>query len=489
VGLPTLSSWGSGFATVKQVTALCLGLALVHSGKNSRFAFAVGLVVAAIAALDLGQDLFGFDFGIDHWLVPRAALQRSGAGSLRTINGMPVAIALAGGSLVLSRFEGNHFAGTVFGGVAGGMAVFALLAHLSGIDTLHGSASVDAPPLPTAVGVLCVASGIISRFGMMPALRKPRPLWQLQVTLGCAVIAPLLLFGFRIGVDIADTQLNQVRKDLMSEAGTLSANVDRQIVGEIERLQALAASPSLRQADFAEFQRQAEAALALRQIGNIVLIDRNMQELVNTWVPFGTNLGRAAVSESLAERSLATGKPQVAGLFIGSVTKRLMFSIFVPVQIDGENRYVLGRSQDHHALARLVAANAPPAGWHAVVSDAAHRIVAGSQQEDPFVGKELPSAQRHGAGSDGAFELIDSERRPSLGASVRSELTGWETAVWAPKAVLEAPVRAVWRTIGATALLAIALVVALCGWAGLSHVLSARRLVPLSPWGRAAKWC
>src|SRR5262245_22652706 len=70
-GLPTLSSWGSGFATVKPVTALCLtvlGLALVHPGKNSRFAFAVGLAAAAIAALDLGQDVFGLDFGIDRWL-------------------------------------------------------------------------------------------------------------------------------------------------------------------------------------------------------------------------------------------------------------------------------------------------------------------------------------------------------------------------------------------------------------------------------------
>src|SRR5262249_8390969 len=107
-GLPTLSSGGSGFATVKPVTALCLtvlGLALVHPGKNSRFAFAIGLAVAAVAALDLGQDLFGFDFGIDRWLVPRTALPGSGDPSFRMINGMPVAIALAGASLVLSRFD------------------------------------------------------------------------------------------------------------------------------------------------------------------------------------------------------------------------------------------------------------------------------------------------------------------------------------------------------------------------------------------------
>jgi hypothetical protein len=79
--------------------------------------------------------------------------------------------------------------------------------------------------------------------------------------LGCAIVAPLLLFGAYAGFSITDAQLRDVREDLAMEARALSANVDREIIGEIERLQALAASPSLRQGDFAEFQRQAEASL------------------------------------------------------------------------------------------------------------------------------------------------------------------------------------------------------------------------------------
>jgi len=35
----------------------------------------------------------------------------------------------------------------------------------------------------------------------------------------------------------------------------------------------------------ADFQRQAEASLALLQSGNIVSSNRNMQQLVNTFVP------------------------------------------------------------------------------------------------------------------------------------------------------------------------------------------------------------
>jgi hypothetical protein len=134
-------------------------------------------------------------------------------------------------------------------------------------------ASISPPALPTAVSLLCVAGAIVLRVGTMPVLRKPRPLSRLLIMFGGAIIALLLLFGFNVAVSVADTQLDQVRNELMSEARTLSAEIDREIVGEIERLQVLAGSPSLREGDFAEFQRQAEASLALRQSGNVMLID------------------------------------------------------------------------------------------------------------------------------------------------------------------------------------------------------------------------
>jgi hypothetical protein len=472
-GLPLLSIWGSGYFAIGPFAVLMLatfGLALVHPGKDSRFAFALGLAGIACAAVGLVVVHFDIELGIERWLAPRAP----SAGSFRVTSAGMLAFGLAAGALALSRFERHRLAATVHASIAGGITVFALLGYLSGVDTLYGSASVDSPSLPAAVGLLCVTVGIILRIGTMPVFRKPRPLWHLLVMLGCAIIGPLLLYGAYAGFRLTDAQLRDVRANLAIEARTLSANIDREVMGEIERLQALAASLSLRQGDFAEFQRQAEASLRLRQSGNIVLIDRNMQELVNTWVPFGTRLGKAAVPESLVERSLATGKPQVAGLFIGSVTKRLMFSIIVPVQIDGKNGYALARSPDLDPLAGLVAAIELPPGRRAVVSDAAHRVIARSEQEEALVGKDLPPAQWHRGVAGGVFEFIDSEGQLSLEASTTSELTGWHIAIWAPKALLEAPVRAQWRTLGVMALLAMALMVASALWLGriIAHAVS-----------------
>src|SRR5215470_4842631 len=466
-GLPLLSSWGSGFATVKPATALCLtalGLALVHPGKNLRFAFAVGLAVAAVAALDLCLELFDVELGIDRLQSSRTAVLGQGAALVPMPHAASLGLALASGSLVLSRFERHRLAATILGSLAGATAVFVLFGYLIGIGPPYGSASASSPALPTFVGLLCVAGAIVLRAGTMPVLRKSRPLWHLLVMLGCAIVAPLLLFGAYAGFRVADEQLRDVRENLTIEARTLSANVDSEIIGEIERLQALAASPSLRQGDFADFQHQAEASLALRRSGNIVLVDRNMQQLVHTAVPFGKPLpGSEALK--LVERVLATGQPQVSDLFISPITKKLLVPIIVPVEIEGERRYALARAPEPRTFARLVAANELPAGWHAVVSNVTHHIIAQSGNQNAF-GQELPPTQWARDGFGGVFEFIDSEARPSLQASARSELTGWETAVWAPKALLEAPVRAMWLTIGLTALLAIALVVASALWLG-----------------------
>jgi PAS domain S-box-containing protein len=467
-GLPLLSSWGADFPPMRPSTALCiaaLGLALMHPGKDLRFAFAVGLAVVGVAAVGLGLILFDIDPGIDPWLAPRFVGPEPGAVSFRVAKVAALALGFAGGALALSRFARHRLAATMLGGIAGAFAVFALLGYVAGIDTLYGPVSVSSPALPATVGLLCVAAGIILRIGTIPVLRKPRPLWQLLVMLGCAIVAPLLLFGAYGGYGIGEAQLRDVRENLTIEARTLSANVDREVIGEIERMQALATSPSLRQGDFAEFQRQAQASLAMRRSGNIVLIDRNMQQLVNTATPFGKPLPKTGVPE-VAEKALATGQPQVSDLFWAPVTQRLLVTIIVPVEIGGERRYALARSPEQRTFARLVEAKELPAGWQAAVSDATHRIIAQSGDQSWFIGQELPAALWHRAGTGGVFEFTDSESRPSLEASARSELTGWETAVWAPKALLEAPVRAQWRTLGVMALLAIALVVGLALWLG-----------------------
>jgi PAS domain S-box-containing protein len=456
--LPLLQSWDS--AAMKPMAAVslaALGFALMRPGKDSRLAFAIGLAVVAIAVLD---------FSINRGLVqlPRAVSPAPEATSPATASGMPLATAFVASALALSRFERHHVVAIMLSGLGGVIAAFAIVTHLAGTETLQGT--VRSPGLPTAVSLLCIVIGIVLRIGTIPAPRKSRPLSHLLTVLACAIIAPLLLLAVYTGFRITDAQLDQAHKDLKNEAHTLSAEVDHEINSDIERLQALATSPSLRRGHFAEFQRQAEAPLASGQNGNIMLLDRDMRQLINTWVPFGTPMPKAIVREP-AERALATGEPQVTGLLMGPMSHQLLFSIIVPVQIDGENRYALVRSPNRRFVTGLLKAHELPPGWQAAVADAAHRIIARSgAEEDGLIGTELPEPQQHRAGPGGIFEFVDPEGRPSLEAYALSNLTGWETVVWEPKALLEAPVRRLWWTIALTAVLAFTLVVGLALWLG-----------------------
>jgi PAS domain S-box-containing protein len=453
--LPLLSSWATGFPAMTPLAAVCLatlGLALVLPGDHVLGVVAGLAVTAAAVNLALALDGDGQGFG------PAAVF----AMPLATALGL----ALAGGAFVLSRFE-RRLAATVLGSVAGAIAVFVLLGYLTGINTLYNVTSINPLPLPTAVALLCIDFGLVLRIGEKLALRRPRPLWHLLAVLGWAIVAPLLLFGAYAGARMADAQLTQVRGEMMDEARTLSADVDREIIGEIETLEALAASPSLQRGDFAAFQRQAAAPLTLRQSGNIVLFDRSAQQIVNTSAPYGTPMPPTVIREQV-EQAFATGRTLVTGLFEGPVAKEVLFSIIIPVKIDGGFRYALARSPSQHALARVVTSNQLPPGQSAMIFDAAHRIIAtsGTQAPATAVGAELPPSQWQRGGPDGILDFTDADGRPSLQAYTSSELTGWGAAVSAPKAVLGAPLRMLWRTLGWLALLAFSLVVGLALWVG-----------------------
>src|SRR5262249_54964067 len=143
------------------------------------------------------------------------------------------------------------------------------------------------------------------------------------------------------------------------------------------------------------------------------------------------------------ERAFTTGKPQYTGLFTGPVAGQLLFGLVIPVAIDGQYRYALGIALDQKTFGSLVAALELPLGWGAAVTDDEHRILARSGRGGE-IGTTLPQAQWYQGGSLGIFAFTGADGRPALQANARSELTDWETAVWAPDAVLTAPGRVLW---------------------------------------------
>ena len=91
----------------------------------------------------------------------------------------------------------------------------------------------------------------------------------------------------------------QRERDLVSSlARNLTQTLDRHLVALTDMVEVLAASRSLASGDYANFDTVARDAAAASK-GDFILIDRNMQQHVNTRRPAGAPLPRAINVEAL----------------------------------------------------------------------------------------------------------------------------------------------------------------------------------------------
>jgi len=125
----------------------------------------------------------------------------------------------------------------MLGGIAGAIAMFAMLGYLKGFDTLYGSVSVNSPPLPAALGLLCVASGSVLRIGTM--LRdSERQLHaskdRLQLALNAAQLGWWQYDPLR-GVILVDTRLKEIY-DFTGDETPIEEFISRVHPGDLERV-------------------------------------------------------------------------------------------------------------------------------------------------------------------------------------------------------------------------------------------------------------
>lgn len=253
-----------------------------------------------------------------------------------------------------------------------------------------------------------------------------------------AIVVPQLIFSA-----VAFQRNNQAQQTMLTTlaeatAGSIAETVDRQIAGMITTLRALSTSRSLESDEFADFYARADKAL--HDTGtHLVVADENMMQIINTRVPFGSEL--PDITDIVTgERALASGDPAVSGVFSGKVSERWEFNVMLPVQQEGDRARLLILSQNVEALAGALASRNLRGGWNAVIVDGGGTVIASSfswtDVGKPFflasdkpmtAGVTVPATIEYG---EETYETI----------RARSELTGWETIVWAPTSVVRAPV-------------------------------------------------
>jgi PAS domain S-box-containing protein len=266
------------------------------------------------------------------------------------------------------------------------------------------------------------------------------------VIFGLAIVVPVLLFiGFVLHRYTQQERIANEQRAL-EIARAISADVDREITSIIITLETLATSNALAVNDFESFHARARQALQARK-WNVLLIDMNNQQIINTRVPWGTPLPVSSLTDpNLPKLAKETGEPYVTDLFLGTVSKSLIFSVSVPVRLWEEVRYALVMSLEPDQLVQVLRSEGLPAGWSATITDRKNRIMASSRMARELLGKPVPAdtLRLYGGRREGVILATDFEDQAALHAFHHSRLTGWRTAAWAPLPVVEGSLWRAW---------------------------------------------
>lgn len=265
--------------------------------------------------------------------------------------------------------------------------------------------------------------------------------WHLT-TLCLALATPVLILIALLTWSYAESERERIAHEALRTAQGVTATLDREFAGLIATTKVVALSRSLKRDDLDSFD--AEAREVYEQIGvNVVLRNRENRQVVNTRLPRGAQLPTNVDTESdLAV--LRTKKPAVSNLFIGAVSRKPLFIVNVPVLRNTEIIYFLNLSLQPERIRRIILEDNPPAGWTVVVTDRLGFVVAHSTQQEAMLNRHLPIVlQSEYSGDEGIVRGEDpaGDRRSTLTAFSRSQLSGWLVSVVVSRDQMAAPLR------------------------------------------------
>ncbi|MFE1598445.1 ATP-binding protein [Methylobacterium sp. ID0610] len=283
--------------------------------------------------------------------------------------------------------------------------------------------------------------------------RRALPLWYYIAALNLALLVP----GFAVTVVLLHQWVAAERSRL--ETATVAINlealetIDRFLAAQVATLQALATSPALETGDLERFGRQAKELLQLQGI-NLILRDTTGQELINTRASWGDPLPR--IMRPADQVVLATGRPAISDLLIGSISRMPVVHVCVPVYLRGEIAYVLSASLPSARIGALLgeAGVAPP--YSASVADRSGTIIGRSVETEQAAGRPLPGFPDL-AGERGTWKGRNLHDVAVFGAYRRSALSGWTIAVGIEQQALQAPLYA-WLRLLVPALVGLGLI-------------------------------
>ena len=280
-----------------------------------------------------------------------------------------------------------------------------------------------------------------------------------------ATALPLIVASAFMFEQFSSAERERARDDLLVRARTLAALVDNEIATHAAIGWSLAGSSKLGEADLGGFRTEAEAAIRLVPGSWLALSRPDGQVLLDTLAPPGAPLPmRSETGTEIARQAAVTGKPQVADLTLGQVSKRLAPYVEVPVMRNGAAAYSLSIVMDPARFLALFEEKTTD-GEMAALVDRNRRFIARTLDQDSRLGQL--------SGEDWRAAMAKSREGWTEGPTLEGTLTltayaptaaGWTVGIGLPMAQLTDPSR---RLLWETALTALGLLALSVGLAWL----------------------
>jgi signal transduction histidine kinase len=255
-----------------------------------------------------------------------------------------------------------------------------------------------------------------------------------------ALIPPLGIGGWLTKQTI-DAEREQLERSVQQRAREISNILDREILGAIGIISALATSEMLRREDFKGFYDWARGISQDQGFGILLYRPDRAEQLINTVFPFVTPVpwGFAAPKE-FRDRAVAAGGPTVFDLVYGPAAKTMAVAVAVPVRIDGDTKFILVAAIPADRVAEIFKLVQLPPDMIATIVDRNLAIIARSSKHEEFVGKVVP--ERRGSPASGAGGIVEADNMegvPTRRYFQQSAVTGWTVSVGAPASEFQTP--------------------------------------------------
>lgn len=210
--------------------------------------------------------------------------------------------------------------------------------------------------------------------------------------------------------------------------------VEQAVHARLVALRVLALEPELQAGDFEGFRRAAEVLIVNELPGaNVLVLDRDGRQMMNTAAPPGTELLPRRYLDSLRQ-VFETGRPTLSDLFIGAMLQRPVVAIEVPVKRpDGTVIYDLALNPTPDAFLDPISDSRATAAT-TTVFDRQGVVVSRSRDHEEHVGRKAPEPLLSHilAGDSSVIRLQSPDAADRVVALGRVDPFGWTVAVELP---------------------------------------------------------